>query len=189
MKKLIAFLTSLTLLLCCAAAFAESEPAAKGTTITGQIVEGSYVIPFLWREPAAWRLFFEKMCMNCTAGRKKGNGEGGNDDTEKTVYDHSGGTVHGDGRPASRRGGEPVPFRLSDYRGRVVIINFWGTTCAPCVEELPYYEQLKVAHPDVEILAIHNRAGAKKAKDFLADKGWDHLVLPWTARKRDCCRC
>ena len=48
MKKLITFLTSLTLLLCCAAAFAESEPAAKGTTITGQIVEGSYVIPFLW---------------------------------------------------------------------------------------------------------------------------------------------
>lgn len=66
-------------------------------------------------------------------------------------------------------------FRLSDWRGHVVIINFWGTTCAPCVEELPYYEQLKAAYPDVEILAIHNRAGAKKAKDFLADKGWDHL--------------
>ena len=50
-------------------------------------------------------------------------------------------------------------FRLSDFRGRVVIINFWGTTCAPCVAELPYYEQLKVQYPDVEILAIHNRAG------------------------------
>ena len=66
-------------------------------------------------------------------------------------------------------------FRLSDHLGQVVIINFWGTTCAPCIEELPYYEQLKSAHPDVEILAIHHRAGAKKAKDFLADKGWDHI--------------
>lgn len=66
-------------------------------------------------------------------------------------------------------------FRLSDHRGQVVIINFWGTTCAPCIEELPYYEQLKSAYPDVEILAIHHRAGAKKAKDFLADKGWDHI--------------
>ena len=75
-------------------------------------------------------------------------------------------------------------FKLSDYRGRVVIINFWGTTCAPCVEELPYYEQLKVAHPDVEILAIHNRAGAKKAKDFLADKGWDHLDFALDSKEK-----
>ena len=75
-------------------------------------------------------------------------------------------------------------FRLSDYRGRVVIINFWGTTCAPCVAELPYYEQLKVAYPDVEILAIHNRAGAKKAKDFLTDKGWDHLDFALDSKEK-----
>ena len=75
-------------------------------------------------------------------------------------------------------------FRLSDWRGHVVIINFWGTTCAPCVAELPYYEQLKVAHPDVEILAIHNRAGAKKAKDFLADKGWDHLDFALDSKEK-----
>ena len=66
-------------------------------------------------------------------------------------------------------------FRLSEHRGRVVIINFWAVTCAPCIEELPYYEQLKTTYPDVEILAVHHKAGAGKAKDFLADKGWDHL--------------
>ena len=75
-------------------------------------------------------------------------------------------------------------FRLSDYRGRVVIINFWGTTCAPCIAELPYYEQLKRAFPDVEILAVHNRIGAKKAKDFLADKGWDHLDFALDSREK-----
>ena len=48
---------------------------------------------------------------------------------------------------------------LSDYRGKVVILNFWGTTCAPCVEELPYFEQLKTTYPDVEILAIHEVRG------------------------------
>ena len=66
-------------------------------------------------------------------------------------------------------------FKLSDHRGQVVILNFWGTTCAPCIAELPDYEKLKVAYPDVEILAIHAKAGAKKAKEFLEDKGWDHL--------------
>ena len=69
-------------------------------------------------------------------------------------------------------GGE---FHLADHRGQVVILNMWATTCAPCIEELPYFEQLKEAQPDVEILALHNRMGAKKAEEFLADKGWDHL--------------
>ena len=78
-------------------------------------------------------------------------------------------------------GGE---FRLSDYRGRVVIINFWGTTCQPCIEELPYYEELKVAYPDVEILAIHNRAGAKKAEAFLEGRGWDHLDFALDSKEK-----
>jgi thiol-disulfide isomerase/thioredoxin len=75
-------------------------------------------------------------------------------------------------------------FHLADYRGQPVIINLWATTCAPCIEELPYYEQLKEAHPDVEILAIHHRAGAKKADGFLADKGWDHLDFALDSKEK-----
>ena len=75
-------------------------------------------------------------------------------------------------------------FRLSDHRGQVVIINFWGTTCAPCIAELPFYEQLKTTYPDIEILAVHAKAGAKKAKDFLADKGWDHLDFALDSKEK-----
>ena len=78
-------------------------------------------------------------------------------------------------------GGE---FRLADARGQVVILNLWATFCAPCIEELPYYERLAAAHPDVRILAIHSRAGAKKAEAFLAGKGWDHLLFAADSREK-----
>ena len=75
-------------------------------------------------------------------------------------------------------------FTLSDYRGRVVIINFWGTTCAPCIKELPYFEKLKVNYPEVEILAIHNRLGANKAEAFLQGRGWDHLDFALDSKEK-----
>ena len=75
-------------------------------------------------------------------------------------------------------------FRLSAHRGQVVIINFWAITCGPCIEELPYYEQLKTVYPDVEILAVHHKAGAKNAKAFLADKGWDHLDFALDSKEK-----
>ena len=95
------------------------------------------------------------------------------------------GTAVGDILPDFRTdllgGGE---FHLEDYRGQVVILNFWAITCAPCIEELPYYEELKESQPEVEILAIHHRVGAKKAEDFLADKGWDHLDFALDSKEK-----
>lgn len=50
--------------------------------------------------------------------------------------------------------GEPVT--LEEYRGKVVLVNFWATWCLPCVEEIPLFELLRaeVGPADFEILAI-----------------------------------
>lgn len=32
--------------------------------------------------------------------------------------------------------------RLSDYRGKILVLDFWATNCKPCVEELPEYQKL-----------------------------------------------
>jgi peroxiredoxin len=48
-------------------------------------------------------------------------------------------------------------IKLSELRGRVVLINFWGTWCAPCKEELPYFNRLygKYKNVGLEILAVN----------------------------------
>ena len=39
-------------------------------------------------------------------------------------------------------------LRLSEFRGDVVMINFWATWCKPCIKEMPYFELLQNAYPD-----------------------------------------
>ena len=46
-------------------------------------------------------------------------------------------------------------FTLSEQKGSVVVINFWATWCGPCVAELPYFNQLAEAHPEIKVVAIH----------------------------------
>lgn len=45
---------------------------------------------------------------------------------------------------------------LSDYEGKVVLLNVWATWCAPCLQEMPSMQRLYEAFPeeDFEILAI-----------------------------------
>ena len=48
--------------------------------------------------------------------------------------------------------GETV--RLSDLRGRTVVINFWATWCGPCRVEIPQFSSFAEAHPEVPVLGI-----------------------------------
>ncbi len=46
-----------------------------------------------------------------------------------------------------------VPFNTADWRGKVVVLDFWATWCSPCKESLPHLRQLQVEFKD-EILVV-----------------------------------
>jgi thiol-disulfide isomerase/thioredoxin len=60
---------------------------------------------------------------------------------------------------------------LTDYRGKVLVVNFWATWCAPCREELPSLERLRDALRDkpVQVLAVNVNEGESRVRRFLTE--------------------
>ncbi len=46
------------------------------------------------------------------------------------------------------------PVRLSDYRGKWVVVNYWATWCAPCREEMPELNTFHAAHKDSDAVVL-----------------------------------
>jgi thiol-disulfide isomerase/thioredoxin len=86
--------------------------------------------------------------------------------------------------------------RLRDYRGKVVLVNFWATWCTPCRAEMPSIERLRGALQDrpFAVLAVNVGESARVAREFAeklpvgftvlldsemrATRAWGGRVLP-----------
>lgn len=61
-------------------------------------------------------------------------------------------------------------FRLSEQKGKVVVINLWATWCVPCVDELPNFEKISEDFSDeVSVIAIHSSPVTTNVSAWLSD--------------------
>lgn len=60
-----------------------------------------------------------------------------------------------------------------DYRGQVLVVNFWYAACGPCIVEAPELEAAyqEVAGPDVSFLGVNTSDQAPTARAFAQDNG------------------
>jgi thiol-disulfide isomerase/thioredoxin len=64
------------------------------------------------------------------------------------------------------------PRKLSDWRGRTVLLNLWATWCVPCRKEMPALEglQTKLGGPNFEVVAVNiDTRDPEKPKNFLKE--------------------
>jgi thiol-disulfide isomerase/thioredoxin len=72
-----------------------------------------------------------------------------------------------------------APTKLTDFKGKTVLINLWATWCIPCRAEMPALDKLEgdLGGPRFQVVAINiDQRNPQKPKDFLRDVGIKHLA-------------
>jgi cytochrome c biogenesis protein CcmG/thiol:disulfide interchange protein DsbE len=70
--------------------------------------------------------------------------------------------------------------RLSDYRGKVVVLNFWATWCGPCKAEIPWFKEFesKYKSSGIAVLGISmDDDGWKSVRPFIAKTRINYPVM------------
>lgn len=58
-------------------------------------------------------------------------------------------------------------FKLSEQKGKKVLLSFWASWCSPCRRELPALAEWSKAHPDVKVIAVNVDRTPDDAAKFL----------------------
>ncbi|NIR46976.1 TlpA family protein disulfide reductase [candidate division KSB1 bacterium] len=66
-----------------------------------------------------------------------------------------------------------MPFKLSDYRGRVVVLNFWGAWCVPCIAMIPKEKALvqKYADEPFALIGVNTDPRLETARSAVKEHG------------------
>jgi peroxiredoxin len=95
--------------------------------------------------------------------------------------------------PACNRGAHPIQLNqpapdftvsdgtttvhLANYRGKVVLLNFWATWCGPCIVELPSLLQLHHDMPNVAIIAVSVDEDPDAYSSFIQSRHVDLITV------------
>jgi peroxiredoxin len=91
-------------------------------------------------------------------------------------------------RPASSRKAAPnfslldskgATIKLSDYKGKVVLLDFWATFCTVCKKEIPWYEQFEDQYKKQGFAAIgvSMDTGWKPIRPYMAKEGMNYPIV------------
>ena len=62
--------------------------------------------------------------------------------------------------------------------GKTTVINFWGTWCTPCVNELPYFDRIASEYADsVTVIAVHSSVSKQTAPNYIAEHFPESSIL------------
>jgi thiol-disulfide isomerase/thioredoxin len=94
-------------------------------------------------------------------------------------------TLKADAQTGTTKAGEPEPaltlkdlngndVSLSDFKGKVVLVNFWATWCEPCRAEIPWLIELQHKYADKGFVIL----------GVALDEEGKSVVAPWVAKER-----
>lgn len=82
------------------------------------------------------------------------------------------------GKVSANPGDEAIDFtlkdmegnqvKLSDYRGKVVVLNFFATWCQPCIDEAPELEAFGTEYKDADLLIIAKGETTKRMEKYIS---------------------
>jgi len=72
-----------------------------------------------------------------------------------------------------------APIKLSDYKGRVVLLNFWATWCHGCVLEIPWFIEFQERYKDsgLSVIGVSIDEGWKPVKAFVEEKKVNYPIV------------
>lgn len=64
--------------------------------------------------------------------------------------------------------------KFEDFRGKLIVVDFWASWCGPCIQQTPYFEELAEKFKDEDIVFLKVSIDQKQSfwQKFIAERNW-----------------